>query len=140
MYIENFNSIKLIPLPKKKVDFSVLTEITKEKNMESYEHTIITKSDISESQSKKIIDKYENIIKENQGKIVKTENWGLRMLSHKIKNNKKGFYIHIKLEGDGKTVNQLEKEERIDDSLLRYLTIKVKKHDLDTIYFEKKQN
>ena len=65
--------------------------------MNCYEHTFITKSDLSESQSKKIVEKYENIIKKNNGKIIKLENWGLRILSFKIKNNKKGFYYHIKM-------------------------------------------
>ena len=54
--------------------------------MNCYEHTIITKSDLSENQSKKLIEKYENIIKKNNGKIIKLENWGLRILSFKIKN------------------------------------------------------
>ena len=107
--------------------------------MNCYEHTFITKSDLSESQSKKIVEKYENIIKKNNGKIIKLENWGLRILSFKIKNNKKGFYYHIKMEGDGNTINELEKEESIDEMLLRFLTIKVKKHDLNTNFFEKKQ-
>tara|TARA_B100000965_G_scaffold56781_1_gene43140 strand:- start:1030 stop:1356 length:327 start_codon:yes stop_codon:yes gene_type:complete len=108
--------------------------------MNCYEHTFITKSDLSESQSKKIVEKYENIIKKNNGKIIKLENWGLRILSFKIKNNKKGFYYHIKMEGDGNTINELEKEESIDEMLLRFLTIKVKKHDLETVYFEKREN
>ena len=108
--------------------------------MNCYEHTFITKSDLSGSQSKKIVEKYENIIKKNNGKIIKLENWGLRILSFKIKNNKKGFYHHTKMEGDGNTISELEKEESIDEMLLRFLTIKVKKHDLETVYFEKREN
>ena len=100
--------------------------------MNSYEHTFITKQDLSESQAKKLIDKYQSIIKSNSGEIVKTEEWGLRILSHKIKNNKKGFYFHIKLNGVGETIKELEKAENIDDSLIRYLTVKVKEHDLKT--------
>ena len=108
--------------------------------MNCYEHTLITKSDLSENQNKKLIEKYENIIKKNKGKIIKVENWGLRVLSHKIKNNKKGFYYHIKFEGDGNITNVLEKEESIDEMLVRFLTVKVKSHDLKNIYFEKKEN
>ena len=108
--------------------------------MNCYEHTLITKSDLSEKQNKKLIEKYENIIKKNKGKIIKVENWGLRVLSHKIKNNKKGFYYHIKFEGDGNITNLLEKQESIDEMLVRFLTIKVKNHDLKNIYFEKKEN
>jgi len=107
--------------------------------MNSYEHTFITKQDLSDSQSKKLVNKYEDIIKANYGKILKIEEWGLRNLSHKIKNNKKGFYFHIKFDGNGKTIEELEKIENIDDTLIRYLTVKVKKHDLEKNYFEKKE-
>jgi len=105
--------------------------------MNCYEHTLIAKQDLPESQNKKIIDKYEKIINENSGKVIKTEEWGLRNLSHKIRNNRKGFYFHIKFEGIGKTVQELEKTENIDGMLIRFLTVKVKKHDLETNYFQK---
>tara|TARA_B100000745_G_scaffold210462_1_gene139370 strand:+ start:45 stop:371 length:327 start_codon:yes stop_codon:yes gene_type:complete len=106
--------------------------------MNCYENTFITKQDVPETQGKKLLNKYENIIKKNSGKVLKTEEWGLRNLSHIIKKNKKGFYFHIKFEGDGKTIKELEKNENIDESLIRFLTVKVKKHDLEKNYFEKK--
>ena len=59
-------------------------------------------------------------------------------LSYEIKKNKKGNYIHFKIEGDGKMVDELEKNEKIDKNLLRYLTVKVKKLDLETEYFKKR--
>ena len=65
--------------------------------MNSYEHTIIARQDLSENQVKKLLDKYKNIINGNSGKILKTESWGLRNLSYEIKSNKKGLYFHIKL-------------------------------------------
>ena len=106
--------------------------------MNCYEHTFITKQDLSEGQNQKLVDKYESIINKNLGKIIKTEKWGLRNLTYKIKNNKKGFYFHIKFEGVGETIEKLEEAERIDAILLRFLTVKVKKHDLKISYFEKK--
>ena len=106
--------------------------------MNCYEHTFITKQDLSDSQIKSLVGKYENIIKTNSGEVLKTEKWGLRNLSHRIKNNKKGFYFHIKFNGIGKTIEELEKMENIDETLIRYLTVRVKKHDLKTNYFEKK--
>jgi small subunit ribosomal protein S6 len=107
--------------------------------MNCYEHTLITKQDLSENQAKGIISKYEQIIKTNSGKIIKIEDWGLRNLSHRIKNNKKGFYFHIKFEGMGVTIDELERAENIDEALIRYLTVKVKKHDLEKSFFEKKE-
>ena len=106
--------------------------------MNCYEHTLIAKQDLPESQNKKLVDKYENIIKKNSGKIVKTEEWGLMNFARTIKNNKRGFYFHIKFNGIGKTIKKLEEAENIDQMLIRYLTVKVKKHDLDKEYFQKK--
>ena len=106
--------------------------------MNCYEHTLIAKQDLDDKKSKELIKKYEEIINSNSGKVIKTEDWGLRNFSHKIKNNKKGFYFHIKIQGNGKTINELEKVENIDQMLIRFLTVKVKKHDLDKVYFEKK--
>ena len=106
--------------------------------MNCYEHTFITKQDLSSSQAETVINKYEDIIKKNSGKVLKTEEWGLRNLSHNIKNNKKGFYFHIKFDGIGKTIEELERAENIDEMLIRYLTVRVKKHNLKEDFFEKK--
>ena len=107
--------------------------------MNYYEHTLITKQDLQENKVKAFINKYIDIINNNSGKVIKTENWGLKNFSHKIKNNKKGFYFHIKFEGIGKTIEELEKAENIDQMLIRYLTVRVKEHDLKNEYFEKKE-
>ena len=61
-------------------------------------------------------------------------------LSYLIKKNKKGNYIHFKIEGTGKTVNELERNEKIDKNLLRFLTVRVKKLDLETNYFDKEKD
>jgi len=91
---------------------------------------------------KKIEEKYSQIVKNLNGKVIKTEKWGLLNLSYLIKKNKKGNYIHFKIEGNEKLVSELEKNEKIDKNLLRHLTIKVKKFDLKTEYFtnKKKEN
>ena len=81
--------------------------------MNCYEHTFITKQDLPENKTKILINKYEDIINKNSGKVLKTEEWGLKNLSHMIKNNKKGFYFHIKFEGIGKTIEELEKAEKV---------------------------
>ena len=106
--------------------------------MNFYEHTIIARQDMGASQLKQIQEKYTNLVLKNEGKVLKTEIWGLLNLSYLIKRNKKGNYIHFKIEGSGKTIVELEKSEKIDKNLLRYLTVKVKKIDLKTNYFEKK--
>ena len=105
--------------------------------MNFYEHTIIARQDTSPSQLKQIQEKYTKIVQKFEGKVIKTENWGLMNLSYLIKKNRKGNYIHFKIDGSGKIVNELEKSEKIDKNLLRYLTVKVKKFDLETNYFSK---
>ena len=107
--------------------------------MNLYEHTIIARQDASPSEIKQLTEKYSNIVKKNEGEIVKTENWGLLNLSYLIKKNKKGSYIHFKLKGNGKIINELEKNELLDKKLLRFLTVRVKKFDLETNYFSKKE-
>ncbi len=107
--------------------------------MNLYEHTIIARPDTSSSQIKQIQEKYSKIVEKFEGNIVKTENWGLLNMSYLIKKNKKGNYIHFKIEGNGKIILELEKNEKIDKNLLRYLTVRVKKFDLETNYFDKKE-
>ena len=107
--------------------------------MNLYEHTIVARQDISPSQIKQLTEKYSKIVEKNKGNIVQTENWGLLNLSYVIKKNKKGNYIHFKIKGSGKIIEELEKNESIDKNLLRYLTIKVKKFDLETDYFKKSE-
>ena len=108
--------------------------------MNFYEHTIIAKQSHSVSQLKSLKTKYSKIIEKNEGEIVKIDDWGLLNLSHEINKNKKGNYIHFKLKGSGVTVSELEKNEKIDNNLLRFLTIRVKKFDLDKNYFKQETN
>ena len=105
--------------------------------MNLYEHTIVAKQDTGPSQIKQLSEKYSKLIEKNDGNIVQTENWGLLNLAYIIKKNKKGNYIHFKIKGNGKIIKELEKNESIDKNLLKYITIKVKKFDLETNYFSK---
>ena len=107
--------------------------------MNLYEHTIIARQDTSPTEIKQLTEKYSKIIEKNEGEIVKTENWGLLYLAYVIKRNKKGSYIHFKIKGSSKIVEELEKNESLDKNLLRYMTIKVKKFDLETNYFNKEK-
>tara|TARA_B100000989_G_scaffold195674_1_gene147704 strand:- start:2414 stop:2764 length:351 start_codon:yes stop_codon:yes gene_type:complete len=105
--------------------------------MNYYEHTLIVRADVSPNQIKQIEEKYTKIIESNKGNILKFESWGLMHLSYLIKKNKKGNYLHFKIKGDGNTIKELEKNEKIDKNLLRHLTVKVKNLDLNTDYFKK---
>ena len=87
--------------------------------MNFYEHTLIARQDISPSQIKQIQEKYTKIIESNEGNIIKFESWGLMHLSYLIKKNKKGNYLHFKIKGKGKTIKELEKSEKIEQTAIK---------------------
>ena len=107
--------------------------------MNLYEHTIVARQDTSPAQIKLLAEKYSKIIEKNEGEIVQTEEWGLLNLAHIIKKNKKGIFMHFKIKGAGSVIGELEKNEAIDKNLLRFMTVKVKKFDLETNYFSKRE-
>ena len=104
--------------------------------MNFYEHTIVARQDTSKTQLKQLQDKYTSIIEKNDGKILQTQNWGLLNLAYIVKKNKKGNYIHYKFQSESNVVLELEKNEKLDKNILKYLTIKYKKLDLETNYFD----
>ncbi len=108
--------------------------------MNLYEHTIVTRQDVTASQIKQLTQKYTKIVTNNDGEVLQTQNWGLLNLSYIIKKNKKGNYIHFKFKGPTKIITDLEKNESMDKNLLRYLTVKVKKFDLEINYFNKNED
>ena len=105
--------------------------------MAFYENTIVAKQDLAEKEIKSIIDKYNKLINDSSGKVVKIEEWGLLNLANKIKNYKKGFYIHYKFEGNKNTLEEIEKKIKVDSSIIRYLTVKYRKLDTENEFFKK---
>ena len=105
--------------------------------MNFYENTLIARQDLSDKDLNDLKEKYAGIINSSSGKVIKTEEWGLLKLNSKIKNYNKGIYIHFKFEGNKKTLGEIEKKARIDSSIIRYLTVKYRKLDLENEYFKK---
>tara|TARA_X000001036_G_scaffold180190_1_gene170561 strand:- start:396 stop:719 length:324 start_codon:yes stop_codon:yes gene_type:complete len=105
--------------------------------MSFYENTLIAKQDLPAPELKKIIEKYNDIINNNSGKVVKIEEWGLLNLATKIKKYNKGFYIHFKFEGNKKTLNEIDKKVKIDSTIIRHLLVKYKRLDTKSEYFKK---
>jgi len=105
--------------------------------MAFYENTIIAKQDLAENDLKTIKDKYNEIINNSSGNVIKIEEWGLLNLAHKIKNYKKGFYIHYKFEGNDNTLTEVKKKIKIDGAIIRHLTVKYKRLDTENEYFKK---
>ena len=105
--------------------------------MAFYENTIVAKQDLAEKDLKTIKEKYNEIINNSSGKVLKIEEWGLLNLAKKIKNYKKGFYIHYKFEGNNNTLEQIRKKIKIDRSIIRSLTVKYKELDIKNEFFKK---
>ena len=106
--------------------------------MAFYEHTFVGKQDLSDKEVENLINKYSKMI-DKSGKVLKTEKWGLINLSHKIKKNKKGIFVHFKMEAEGKIVKEVEKQLSIDNNIIRYLTVKYDELDLKNEYFGSKK-
>ena len=106
--------------------------------MAFYENTIVAKQDLAEKDLKSLREKYNEIINSSSGKVIKIEEWGLLNLANKIKNYKKGFYIHFKFEGESKTIKEFEKKIKIDSSVIRYLFVKYKEKKNKNEFFNKK--
>ena len=105
--------------------------------MTFYENTMIARQDLAEKELINIKEKYNEIINNSSGKVIKIEEWGILNLANKIKNYKKGFYIHYKFEGNKDTLKEIEKKIKVDDSIIRHLTVKYKKLDTENDFFKK---
>ena len=105
--------------------------------MSFYENTIVTKQDLPKKELEKIKEKYNDIINSNSGKVIKIEEWGLLNLNRKIRRYNKEFYIHYKFEGNKKTLNEINKKIKVDDTILRHLIVKYKNLDIKNEYFNK---
>ena len=95
--------------------------------MQLYETIYIVKQDLDNKTLKDLEDKYDNLLKLNKAIIEYKENWGLRNLAYKIKNYKKGYYYMVVFNGDTESVKELERNFRIDENIIRFLTSKADK-------------
>lgn len=91
--------------------------------MAYYETVYITRQDLSSAQNEELKKEFTAIVEKNGGKVENSENWGLRTLAYKIKKNKKGHYTLLHLSGDPKAVAELERHMRLNEDILRFLTI-----------------
>ena len=105
--------------------------------MAYYENTIVAKQDLAEKELKVLREKYNEVINNSSGKVIKIEEWGLLNLANKIKNYKKGFFIHYKFEGDKNTLIEIRKKIKVDSTVIRYLTVKYKELDTKNEFFKK---
>lgn len=93
--------------------------------MPFYETVFIARQDLTENQVKDLTDRFTKIITDQGGKIIKTESWGLRTLAYKINKSRKGHYTLIESEAPGPAIIELERIMRLDEDVVRALTIKL---------------
>lgn len=93
--------------------------------MALYEHVVVTRPDISPQQVDALIEDISKIVTEASGSVGKTEYWGLRNLSYPIKKARKAHYSLLNIDAPGAVLHEIERRHRINEDVLRYLTIKV---------------
>ncbi len=97
--------------------------------MALYEHVFITRPDLTEAQVKTLTEDFAKILKKGGGKLAKEEYWGLRTLAYQIKKNKKAHYVMFNIDGPHPAIAEMERHQRLDDNVLRIMTIRVDELD-----------
>ncbi len=93
--------------------------------MSYYECIFIARQDLLQSQADALAESYEKVLAEHKGKVVKKEYWGLRNLAYPIKKNKRGHYIFFNVEAPAEAIQEMERQMRFNEDVIRYLSIKV---------------
>ena len=96
--------------------------------MALYEHVFISRQDLTSLQTEDLIKQYSDILKDNGGKVIGHEYWGLRTLAYKINKNRKGHYSLIKSDSPPLAAQEMERLMKLNEDIVRVLTIKVQKH------------
>ncbi len=97
--------------------------------MALYEHVFIARQDLSQAQVDALAATATEIVESNNGKVTKTETWGLKSLAYKIDRNRKAHFVLLNIEGPGAVVAELERQTRINEDVIRYMTVRVDEHE-----------
>ena len=97
--------------------------------MALYECVLIARQDISSSQVEGLVDQFSEIVESNGGKVAKKEMWGLRTLAYRINKNRKGHYALLNLDAPPSAVAEMERNLRLNEDVIRYLTLRVDQHE-----------
>ncbi len=97
--------------------------------MALYEHIFLARQDLSQAQVDALAEAATKIVEDNKGKVLKTETWGLRTLAYKIQKNRKAHYVMLDIDAPGDVVAELERQTRINEDVIRFLTIRVDAHE-----------
>ncbi len=99
--------------------------------MPLYEHVFLTRQDVSNTQVENLTKQYSQIITEAEGKVARTEYWGLKPLAYKIKKSRKAHFTMLNIDASPEAVAEMERKMRISTDILRFMTIKVDEHETE---------
>lgn len=97
--------------------------------MALYEHIFLARQDLSGAQVDELIQNYKSLLEENGGSVGRIENWGLKSLTYRIKKNRKAHYAILNIEAPGAAIHEMERQMRINEDILRYMTVSVEEHE-----------
>ena len=97
--------------------------------MALYEHIFLARQDISAQQVDALVEQYKGVIESFGGKVGRVENWGLKSLTYRIKKNRKAHYALMDIDAPAPAIHEIERQMRINEDVLRYMTIAVEKHE-----------
>ncbi len=97
--------------------------------MSLYEHVFLARQDLSQAQVDALAENATKIITDNKGKVVKTESWGLRTLTYKIQKNRKAHFVMLDVDASGDAIAELERQTRMNEDVIRYMTVRVEAHE-----------
>jgi len=93
--------------------------------MSLYEHVLITRQDLTGQQVESLTEELSKIIADNDGKVLKSEQWGLRPLAYRVKKNRKGHYVMLHIDAPSAAVAEMERQIRINEDIIRHLTLRM---------------
>ena len=97
--------------------------------MPLYEHVFLARQDLSQAQVDALAAAATEIVENGKGKVTKTETWGLKNLAYKIDRNRKAHFVLLNIEAPGDVVAELERQNRINEDIIRWLTVSVDEHE-----------
>ena len=97
--------------------------------MPLYEHVFLARQDASSQQVEELTNQITGVVTGLGGKVTKTENWGIRSLTYRMKKNRKAHFVLLNIDGPATVVNEIERQERIHEDVIRYLTVRVEEHE-----------
>jgi small subunit ribosomal protein S6 len=97
--------------------------------MPLYEHVFLARQDASTQQVEELTTQMSGIVEQLGGKVVKTENWGIRSLTYRMNKNRKAHFVLLNIDAPSAAVAEIERQERISEDVIRYLTVRVEEHE-----------